>query len=180
MVLKVLIIGVILIALAIFVICVFVLSKDVGVTEEVEKDHWDLDLRKRPINIGEFSSYITKDGEFRLAGLLCDAGAPIVSSSNEFRICLPQRDTYLFFGVNKTKKGARVVDIEYYEGDLQKASHWRKSLLWEDEAYPFSDDYSILYITHCADILMPRDLIISRSAAETTYDAITTQKASGD
>ena len=131
-------------------------------------------LKERPINIGRLDEYQSKEiGEFRLAGLLCDAGAPLVRNV-DMRFYLPNRNEYLDFKYSfkkcKGKIVARVLRIDLIEGDEGTQSVRRRNV-WHSSG---SKDGEYL-LARTSNMLAPYDALLCQGAMEAIYSLVLEQ-----
>ena len=125
-------------------------------------------LKERPINIGRLEEYQSKEvGEFRFAGLLCDAGAPLVRNV-DMRFCLPRPNEYLDFkyGYKKCKGKivARVLRIDLMEGNIETQSVRRRNI-WHSSG---NKDGECL-LARTSNMLAPYDALLCQGAMEAIY-----------
>lgn len=161
MIVKILIVFAALIALLIMLICFVSLSTDEGCSSQNE-DFW-AEARGR-FSVGEFDSYI-RDGEFRLAGLLFDATAPIVHS-DDLRVCLPPKNHYLYFTV---ANDGTVSEVSYYVGSLNAGRSVRRKAT---TTWKVSRSHEKLLTANTKDVLMPCNIRLTRSAALLIFNAV--------
>ena len=146
--------------------------------DEMSKDKetpWDDPiLKERPINVGRLDEYQSKEvGEFRLAGLLCDAGAPLVRN-DDMRFCLPKQGEYLDFKYSYMKcKGkimARVLRIDLVEGGVGAQSMRRRNI-WHSDG---REDGEYL-ISRTSNMLAPYDALLCQKAMKAIYSVALAQ-----
>lgn len=135
---------------------------------------WDDMTPRQKRGTGMFDEYISHEQtnnnfEFRLAGLLCDAGAPIVRNKTMI-VCLPNRGEFLEMHAYDIRNGVAYIDkVEHVTVMKENAVFPKKKKIWSLSRHDKGDELFV----QSEDVLLPCNISLKWRAGAAIYSVIT-------